>query len=306
MRAVFQNPDDLCKRPPKATRHMSNHPHYPEVLMTTEAVQGILSDTSYKFVEVDVDSHSFGEGHLENAVQINWETQLRDTTTFEIVGSQQLCELLGSVGIGRDDKIVLYGDNNNWFACWAFWLLTSIGHQHVWLMDGGRKKWISEGRDICLDPPTIAPKTYRLQPFKDSWQAKVEDVFGAMFAPNEHRLIDVRSKSEFDGLLLGPAGLRANCKLGGHIPTSINIPWKLNCNEDGTFKTPDQLHKLYQGFDVQSDHVVVTYCAVGERASLSWFVLTHLLGYQNTKNYDRSMAEWTRLEFSPLVGRGAA
>lgn len=285
---------------------MHPHPIYPEVLMTTEAVESILGDASYRIFEVDLDPAEYEEAHVPGAMPLDWELQLRNPETNEILTPEEFSELLGKCGVKPGDKIVLYGDNNNWFACWAYWLLYMVGHEEVWLMDGGKKKWFAEGRPVTSEVPEILSAKYPLKEYSVGDKATIEDVFEAMFSPDTHRLIDVRSALEFSGELLGPAGAPVRCAVGGHIPTSINIPWNLNCNTDGTFKGPDSLSDLYRSFNVTEDSVVITYCAIGERASLSWFVLKNLLGHEVVMNYDRSMAQWSRIANAPMIGKEAA
>ncbi len=282
------------------------HPVYPKNLMTTEAVASILGDPTYRIIEVDMDPEAYAEGHLEGAILWDWENQLRDTETHEILSPVQFGALLGASGITPLHRIVIYGDNNNWFACWAYWLLNMIGHKNVWLMDGGSRKWFSEGRAVTTEVLPSQPTTYPLKPYDLTEKATTDHIFEAFFSPKSHRLIDVRSSAEFEGKLRGPAGLEARCATAGRIPTSINIPWNLNCNSDGTFKTSADLRSLYESFDVLPGNSVITYCAIGERASLSWFVLRMLLGYEVVMNYDRSMAEWSRLANAPMITAEAA
>jgi thiosulfate/3-mercaptopyruvate sulfurtransferase len=284
---------------------MSCHPIYPDSLITTEEVSGVQNDTDYRFIEVNLDPEAHGQGHLDGAIGWNWATQLRNHETNEIVSIEEFAELAGKSGIGPDTHVVIYGDNNNWFATWAFWLFHMIGHKEVRLMDGGSRKWVAEGRELTAAPSTVPPRVYPMEAFDLSSRASTEDVFAAFFNPETHRLVDVRSSSEFEGKRLAPAGLVARCVTGGHIPTAINIPWNLNCNPDGTFKNPVQLRDLYASFDISPENVVITYCAIGERASLSWFVLKRLLNHDVVMNYDRSMAQWSRLANAPIIKAAA-
>jgi thiosulfate/3-mercaptopyruvate sulfurtransferase len=284
---------------------MSCHPIYPDALITTEAVAGVLHDPTYKIVEVNMDPEAYDQGHLEGAIGWKWESQLRNPETSEILTVEEFADLLGKSGISPEDNVVIYGDNNNWFASWAYWLFHMIGHKEVRLMDGGAKKWFAEGREVTTSLPTHPTCTYAAEGFDLANQATTEDVFEAFFNPETHRLVDVRSSAEFEGRTRGPAGLEARCATGGHIPTAINIPWNLNCNPDGTFRNPGDLRDLYASFDIAPENVVITYCAIGERASLSWFVLKHLLKHEVVMNYDRSMAQWTRLANAPMVRMAA-
>lgn len=285
---------------------MTNHPTYPNVLVTTDVCHEHLNDPDFRFVEVDIDPEAYAQGHLPGAIEWNWETQLRDAETHEILTPWKFTDLLGKSGIAPEHNVVLYGDNNNWFACWAYWLMHMIGHRNVWLMDGGARKWFAEGREVSLDDSSRLKTSYPPAHYDLQDRATTENIFEAFFSPDRHRLIDVRSSAEFEGKLLGPAGLEARCAVGGHIPTAINIPWNLNCHHDGTFKEPQELRDLYESFDITPEDAVITYCAIGERASLSWFVLKMLLGYPIVMNYDRSMAQWSRLANAPLINDYAA
>ncbi len=287
-------------------RSAAPHPIYPEHLVTTDAVAEVLGDPEYRIIEVDMDPEAYAEGHLQGAILWDWERQLRDEQTHEILSPSRFAQLLETSGITPDHRIILYGDNNNWFACWAYWLLHMFGHRRVWLMDGGSRKWFAECRRVTTDIPRVTRGVYTEAEFDRVDKASIETVFESFFCPKTHRLIDVRSSSEFSGKLKGPAGLEARCATAGRIPTSINIPWNLNCNGDGTFKVPGELLSLYESFDVLSDNTIITYCAIGERASLSWFVLRMLLEYKVVMNYDRSMAEWSRLANAPMITSNAA
>ncbi len=282
-------------------KHMDVHPIYPNVLMTTEAVASILGDSRYRIIEVDMDPEAYGQGHLAGAIGWDWEQQLRNTTTHEILSPEEFADLIGKSGIGREHRIVLYGDNNNWFACWAYWLLHMIGHEQVWLMDGGARKWFSEERPVSLEVPDYPHCSYANPSYDLSNKATTENIVESFFSPGTHRLVDVRSSAEFEGRVLGPAGVPARCAVGGHIPTAINIPWNLNCNCDGTFRERRELEEMYDSFDITKENSVITYCAIGERASLSWFVLKMLLEHPTAMNYDRSMSQWSRLANAPMV-----
>ena len=266
----------------------------PNVLVSTEWVAQHLQDPSIRIVEVDVDTSTYDQGHVPGAVGWNWSTQLCDTLIREIISANKLEELLGSSGISNDTPIILYGDNNNWFAAWAFWLLKVYGHRDVRLMNGGHKKWLVEGRELSTDPPRVQPKTYKAQPADPSIRALLPEVQKAM---RERRtmLVDVRSAQEFTGEILAPPGLPETCQRGGHIPGAKSIPWGKVCNDDGTFKSAEQLTQLYEGQKVTPDKPVITYCRIGERSSHTWFVLRHLLGYKDVKNYDGSWTEWGNL-----------
>jgi thiosulfate/3-mercaptopyruvate sulfurtransferase len=285
---------------------VKNHPLYPEVLVETSAVEHLIRQTGVKIVEADLDPTAFDIGHIETAILWDWEGQLRDPVTYEILTRTQMEALLGESGISNTDTILLYGDHNNWFACWAFWLLKLYGHENVYLIDGGAKKWFAEERPVTTGSGEIRSAQYTASNADLTNKAAVEDIFITFFEPGKHTLVDVRSSYEYEGKSLGPAGVEARCAVAGHIPTAINIPWNLNCNEDGTFKEVEELIDLYSSFGVTRDTSVITYCAIGERASLSWFVLKYLLKHPRVMNYDRSMAEWSRMQNAPLVTGSAA
>ena len=202
--------------------------------------------------------------------------------------------LLGKAGIDNNTTIVLYGDNNNWFAAWAFWQLKIYGHQDVRIMNGGRKKWVAESRDLSTEKPTFPAKTYTAKAADNSLRAFLPEVQKAV-ASKSHALVDVRSPQEFTGEILAPPGLPETCQRGGHIPGAKSIPWAKACNEDGTFKSVDELKALYGAQGITGDKPVIAYCRIGERSSHTWFVLKHLLGFKDVQNYDGSWTEWGNL-----------
>jgi thiosulfate/3-mercaptopyruvate sulfurtransferase len=275
----------------------------PKVLVSTDWVYEHLGEPNVAIVEVDVDTKAYEEGHVPGAIAWNWQTQLCDTVQRDIIKKADLEKLLGQSGISNDTTIVLYGDNNNWFAAWAFWQLKVYGHEDVRLMNGGRKKLLAEGRELSTETPAVSKTSYR---------AKNPDLSLRIFMPEMMKtyqsantaLVDVRSADEFTGKILAPPGLPETCQRGGHIPGATNIGWGLACNEDGTFKNYNELKSLYEGQGVTPDKEVVAYCRIGERSSHSWFVLKYLLGYPNVKNYDGSWTEWGNLVAAPLE-RGA-
>jgi thiosulfate/3-mercaptopyruvate sulfurtransferase len=269
-------------------------PASPNVLVTTDWVAQHRADAGVRIVEVDVDTTAYDQGHIPGAVGWNWSTQLCDTLVRDIVPAGKLEELLGKSGIGNDTTIVLYGDNNNWFAAWAFWQLKIYGHADVRIMDGGRKKWLAEGRELSTEKPPVAAKTYKAGTPDNSLRAFLPEVQQAVKGKSA-ALVDVRSPQEFTGEILAPPGLPETCQRGGHIPGARNIPWGKACNDDGTFKSADELKALYGGQGVTADKPVIAYCRIGERSSHTWFVLKYLLGFQNVKNYDGSWTEWGNL-----------
>jgi thiosulfate/3-mercaptopyruvate sulfurtransferase len=281
---------------------MKNYAH-PESLVSTEWVEAHKSDPGISVVEVDVDTAAYNEGHIPGALGWNWQTQLCDTVRRDIISKSNLEVLLGASGIGNDSTIILYGDNNNWFAAWALWQLKMYGHKDVRIMNGGRKKWLAEGRELTKDIPSPKKAAYKVMGFNDKYRTFMRQVEKAM-KEHDHVLIDVRSPDEFSGKILSPPGLPETCQRGGHIPGAKNIPWAQACNEDGTFKSADDLAALYASKGVTPDKSVVAYCRIGERSSHTWFVLNDLLGYPNVSNYDGSWTEWGNF-VAAEVERGA-
>ncbi|MEM1320861.1 MAG: sulfurtransferase [Bacteroidota bacterium] len=270
-----------------------------DVLVSTQWVADHLNDENVIIAEVDVDTAAYDQGHIPGSVGWNWQTQLCDTLQRDIIKKEDLEGLMSSSGIDNDSTVVLFGDNNNWFAAWAFWQLKIYGHKDVRIMDGGRKKWLAEGRDLSLDAPQKAATTYTAGRPDQDMRAMLPQVMGTYNAIDT-ALVDVRSGDEFTGKILAPPGLPETCQRGGHIPGARNIGWGQACNEDGTFKSYDELKAIYEGQGVTADKNVITYCRIGERSSHSWFVLKYLLGYPNVKNYDGSWTEWGNLVAAPV------
>ncbi|MBI4540548.1 MAG: sulfurtransferase [Gemmatimonadetes bacterium] len=266
----------------------------PKVLVSTQWVEDHSRDASVRVVEVDVDTSAYEQGHVPGALGWNWTTQLCDTLVRDIIPRAKLQELLGSCGIDNKTTVILYGDNNNWFAAWAFWQLKIYGHEDVRIMDGGRKKWLEEGRQLTTELPSATRTTYKAGEPDFSLRAYLPEVRGIM-GRKDTALVDVRSPQEFTGEILSPPGLPETCQRGGHIPGAKSIPWGKACNEDGTFKTAEELRALYGGQGVTADKSVIAYCRIGERSSHTWFVLKYLLGYPEVKNYDGSWTEWGNL-----------
>jgi thiosulfate/3-mercaptopyruvate sulfurtransferase len=271
----------------------------PDVLVSTDWVAQHRSDPNVRVVEVDVDTAAYDQGHVPGSLGWNWTTELCDTVIRDIVPKDKLESLLGRSGITPQTAIVLYGDNNNWFAAWAFWQLKVYGHQDVRIMNGGRKKWLAEGRELETTKSAPAATTYKAKDADLSIRAFLQEVQGA-YKRSDTVLVDVRSPQEFTGEILSPPGLPETCQRGGHIPGAKSIPWGKACNEDGTFKSTDELGALYGGQGVTPDKNVIAYCRIGERSSHTWFVLKYLLGFQNVKNYDGSWTEWGNLVGAPV------
>lgn len=282
---------------------MTDYAH-PEVLVSTDWVARHGRDPNVRLVEVDVDTAAYDEGHIPGAIAWAWNTQLCDTLRRDILSKEQFEELMRSSGVGNDTTIVLYGDNNNWFAAWAFWQAKIYGHRDVRLMNGGRKKWLAEGRPLTTEIPSVPRTEYRASGPDLSLRAFLDEVRQAM-EKGSAALVDVRSPAEFTGEILAPPGLPETCQRGGHIPGARNIPWGKACNEDGTFKSPEELRALYAAEGIDGSKPVIAYCRIGERSSHTWFVLRYLLGLDNVKNYDGSWTEWGNLVGAP-VERGAA
>jgi len=253
---------------------------------------------------VDVDTKAYDEGHVPGAIGWAWNTQLCDTVRRDILSKQQFEELMASSGIKPDTTLVIYGDNNNWFAAWALWQAKIYGHKDVRLMNGGRKKWLSEGRDLTNDAPKPARAVYQATEPDLSLRAYMLQVQEAA-SKRSAALVDVRSPQEFTGEILAPPGLPETCQRGGHIPGARSIPWGKACNEDGTFRSADELRQLYGSEGVDGAKPVIAYCRIGERSSHTWFVLKYLLGFDKVTNYDGSWTEWGNLVGAP-VEKGAA
>jgi thiosulfate/3-mercaptopyruvate sulfurtransferase len=268
-----------------------------DVLVSTDWVAQHGSDPGIKLVEVDVDTNAYDEGHIAGAVGFNWTSQLQDQTRRDILSKADVEKLLGSAGIGNDDTIILYGDNNNWFAAYAYWMLEMYGHKNLKLMDGGRKKWLDEGKPTTKDAASVTPASYKASEANASLRAKQREVEAAL---GKSAMVDVRSPAEFTGEILAPPGLLETAQRGGHIPGAANVPWGQAVAEDGTFKPLADLQALYGGKGVTGDKDVIAYCRIGERSSHTWFVLKHLLDYQNVRNYDGSWTEWGSMVDVPV------
>ena len=262
-----------------------------DVLVSTQWVADHANDPKIKLVEVDVDTNAYGEGHIAGASGWNWTSQLQDQVRRDIITQSELEKLLSASGINNDDTIILYGDNNNWFAAYAFWVLQMYGHKNLKLMDGGRKKWLDENRPVTTDTASITPSSYKAGSPNQELRAKRDQVLANLGRPDK-ALVDVRSPAEVSGEILAPPGLMETAQRGGHIPGAANIPWAQAVKEDGTFKSVDDLKALYAGKGVTADKDVIAYCRIGERSSHTWFVLKQLLGYNNVRNYDGSWTEY--------------
>ncbi len=261
--------------------------------------QAHLADPAVRFVEVDVDTTSYEQSHLPGAVGWNWTSQLADGIRRDIASQADFSALLSAGGIGPDTAIVLYGDNNNWFAAWAYWQLKLYGHKDVRILDGGRKYWLDHGLPLTTDIPAYPATGYQLPEPDFALRAFRDDILPRLSDP-ELVLVDVRAPAEFSGELLAPPGLSETAQRAGHIPGAASIPWAQTVREDGTFKSTDDLAALYAAKGVTSDKDIIAYCRIGERSSHTWFVLHELLGYRRVRNYDGSWTEWGSMVGVPI------
>src|SRR3984957_6662464 len=248
---------------------MSEYKH-PEVLVSTEWAAGHLNDPKVRLIEVDVDTTAYDQGHIPGAVGWNWQTQLQDNVRRDLIDRAALESLLGKSGIGNDTTILLYGDNNNWFAAYAFWQLKYYGHKDVRLINGGRKKWLEEKRPLTTDRTQVSPTTYHASDPDESIRARKEDVFAILEKRKTGHLVDVRSNDEFTGRVVAPPGMTETAQRAGHIPGAASVPWSQAANEDGTFKSADALERLYGAKGVDGKEEVIAYCRIGERSSHTW------------------------------------
>lgn len=265
---------------------------HPEMLVETEWVAANLNRPNIRFVEVDVDTTAYEQGHIPGAVGWNWQKDTQDPICRDIPSPEAFEALMERSGISNDTTVILYGDNNNWFAAYTLWLMKYYGHDDVRLMNGGRQKWVNEGRELTTATPQVTPGTYEIGEMNEELRALrpfVEESVG-------HRgraMVDVRSPGEFSGELLAPPNLpQEGSQRGGHIPGAANIPWASAVSEDGTYKPRAELEQIYGGKSITADKQVITYCRIGERSSHTWFALKYLLGYDDVRNYDGSWTEW--------------
>jgi thiosulfate/3-mercaptopyruvate sulfurtransferase len=273
---------------------------HPEVLVDTQWVADHFNDPKVKIVEVDVDTSAYDTGHIKGAIALDWRKDLQARPIRDLLSKDKLEELLSSKGVSNADTVLVYGDNNNWFAAWFVWNLKYYGHKDVRLINGGRKKWQDEGRELVTDAPSITPATYKAAQPDKSIRALRDEVLADLGRAGV-ALVDVRSPKEYSGELLAPENLpQEGAQRGGHIPGAANIPWGQAVREDGTFKSAEDLRELYGAKGVTADKAVIAYCRIGERSSHTWFVLHYLLGYPNVRNYDGSWTEWGSLIGAPI------
>jgi thiosulfate/3-mercaptopyruvate sulfurtransferase len=269
-----------------------------DVLVSTDWAQSNLDTQSVVFVEVDEDTSAYDTGHIPGAIKLDWKTDLQDPIKRDFVDAQQFSKLLSERGIANDDTVVLYGGNNNWFAAYAYWYFKLYGHNKIKLLDGGRKKWELDGRGMSADSISRPATSYAAAAPDTSIRAFRDEVIAAIGTKN---LVDVRSPDEFSGKILAPAHLpQEQSQRPGHIPGAINVPWSRAANEDGTFKSDEELTAIYAAAGLDDSRETIAYCRIGERSSHTWFVLQELLGHKNVKNYDGSWTEYGSLVGAPI------
>ncbi len=278
---------------------MSNYSN-PDMIVSTAWVADHLKDPNVRIVEVDVEpAKAYDVGHVPGAIGWNWLSDLNDATIRDLIDPQTFAALAGRSGIAPEHTVVLYGDMNNWFAAWALWQFKYHGHADVRLMNGGRKRWEADNRSWSIDKPAITPTHYPVPRTDETVRAYRDEVFEAL-GTKKIDLVDVRSPDEFTGKVIAPPGMTETAQRGGHIPGAHSIPWSKTANDDGTFKSADELRSLYADAGIDFSKPIITYCRIGERSSHTWFVLRYLLGLENVKNYDGSWTEWGNLVGAPI------
>ena len=272
---------------------------HPEVLVESDWVKANLGKPGIRLVEVDVDTKAYDAGHIRGAVGFNWQTQLQDNVRRDILSKEQFEELLASAGISPSDTVILYGDNNNWFAAYGFWLFKLYGHKDVRLMNGGRQKWLNEDdKELTTEKTAVRRASYSVEKVHAEFRALLPEVLRASSNGGTTTLVDVRSPDEFTGKVIAPPGMSETAQRGGHIPGAKSIPWSTAVKEDGSFKPEEELREIYlKQKGVDPARPTISYCRIGERSSHTWFVLKYLLGIDDVRNYDGS---WT--EYGNVVG----
>jgi len=272
----------------------------PEVLVSTDWVAEHINDPDVVIVESNEDILLYETGHIENAVKVDWQNELQDQLIRDYVNKEDFEKLMSDKGISNEHTVVFYGDRSNWWACYAFWTFKVLGHEKCLIMNGGRQKWVDEDRPLTKDVPQRPKTEYKVAALNESIRAFRDDVLKHIDSGNP--LIDVRSPKEFTGELTHmEAYPQEGCLRGGHVPTANNVPWARAANEDGTFKSADELAEIYKSeVGLKDDDDVIAYCRIGERSSHTWFVLTYLLGFKGVRNYDGSWTEWGNLVRAPI------
>lgn len=269
-------------------------------LVDTAWLEKNLNDPSLRVIEVSVNPGVYERGHIPGAVNFSWHTDLNDTVRRDIVGKAQFETLLSKAGVTPDTTVVLYGDTNNWFAAWGAWVFDIYGVKDVKLLDGGRKKWEAENRPLSNKAPEFPPSVYQVTTVNEGLRARLADVKAAAEGASDVKLVDIRSPDEYQGKIFAPPGIQELSIRAGHVPGAVNVPWGKAVNEaDGTFKSAEELKKLYAGVGVDGSKPVITYCRIGERSSHTWFALSKILGYQ-VKNYDGSWTEYGNSVGAPI------
>jgi len=279
-----------------------------DILVSTDWVETHKDDPNVRILEVDVDTSAYQEGHIDGALGLNWETQLSDQVRRDILTREEFQQLVRESGISKDTTVVFYGDNNNWFAAYALWEFRYYRHpeEQLKLMNGGRKKWIQENRDLVTEVPEYPETDYVAKFPDDNVRAHKDLILDSLDRP-QFNLVDVRSPQEFTGEVIAPPGMNETAQRGGHIPGAVDIPWASAVNDDGTFKSYEELQEIYADAGVDPDKETIAYCRIGERSSHTWFVLKYLLGYDKVRNYDGSWTEWGNLVGAPIEqGNGSA
>ena len=279
---------------------MANYAH-PEVLVTTDWVKENIDKPGIKLVEIDVDTKAYDAGHVPGAAGFNWQTQLQDQVRRDIIGKEAFEKLVGGAGVSTKDTVILYGDNNNWFAAYGFWLFKVYGHKDLRLMNGGRVKWLNEkDKPLTTELPNVSPAAYKVTETHLELRAMLPEVMDISRTAKSN-LVDVRSPDEFTGKVIAPPGMSETAQRGGHIPGAKSVPWSTAVQQDGTFKSADDLQGIYlQQKGVDPKKPTVAYCRIGERSSHTWFVLKYLLGLDNVKNYDGSWTEYGNVVAAPI------
>ena len=278
---------------------MSEYAH-PEALVDTDWLAKHAKDPKVRVFEVDVDTSAYTQGHVDGAIGLDWRKDLQQHPVRDLIDKRELEELLSRTGVTNDTTIVVYGDNNNWFAAWFFWLLKYYGHKDVRLVNGGRAKWTAEGRPLVTSVPSYARAEYRAKGPDASVRA-IRDLVLERVHDGKAKLVDVRSPKEFSGELLAPENLpQEGAQRGGHIPGAQNVPWSTAVAEDGRFKSADELRNIYAAKGLANGTETIAYCRIGERSAHTWFVLRYLLGQEKVRNYDGSWTEWGSLVGVPI------